>query len=229
MKVVSGCYLAMSLSFLLMATLSFAQQGATSAEPLSLRTVNVPTAKLRQQYRFQLEAAGGVGPLKWQLTSGALPPGMALGEDGLLSGIPTRPGEYSFVVTVTDAGKPPHQRNQELVLRVVTPLLVEWLRPPKVTGQKVEGAIKVSNETETDFDLTVIVLAVNEIGRATAIGYQRLTLKKETSEFEIPFGENLPFGAYGLNVDVVAEVPATNTIYRARLAPAEKIIVRQGP
>ena len=32
-----------------------------------------------------------------------------------------------------------------------------------------------------------------------------------------------------LNVDAVAEVPATNTIYRARLVPKEKLIVQQGP
>jgi hypothetical protein len=35
-------------------------------------------------------------------------------------------------------------------------------------------------------------LAVNDIGRATAIGYQHFGLKHETIDFEIPFGENLP-------------------------------------
>jgi len=73
------------------------------------------------------------------------------------------------------------------------------------------------------------MMAVNEIGRATAIGYQRLTLKKDTTSLEIPFGENLPQGSYELNVDAVAEVAATNSIYRARLVPKEKFQVQQEP
>jgi len=73
------------------------------------------------------------------------------------------------------------------------------------------------------------MLAVNEIGRATAVGYQHFTLKNNTADLEIPFGENLPRGSYDLNVDAVAEVPATNTIYRARLVPKEKLVVQQGP
>ena len=48
-------------------------------------------------------------------------------------------------------------------------------------------------------------------------------------EFEIPFGENLPFGTYDLNADAVAEVAATNTIYRSRLTTGEKLQVQQGP
>jgi hypothetical protein len=72
------------------------------------------------------------------------------------------------------------------------------------------------------------VLAVADNGRATAIGYQRLTLKKNTLEFEIPFGENLPQGTYQVNVDAVSEVAASNNIFRARLV-ANNISVQQGP
>jgi hypothetical protein len=174
-----------------------------------------------------LEAQGGISPLKWQVTSGSLPPGLALGEDGTLSGLPTQAGEFHFAVTVTDSGKPAYERSQDLVLRVVTPLLAEWSEYPKINGQRVEGAIKVSNGTDRDFDLTVIILAVNQIGRATAVGYQHVELKKETSELVLPFGENLPPGAYVVNVDVVAEVPTIDTIYRARLVTKEKLQVQQ--
>ena len=70
----------------------------------------------------------------------------------------------------------------------------------------------------------MIVLAVNEHGRATAIGYQHFPLKQNTIDFEIPFGENLTFGSYGVNVDVVGEVAATNSIFRARLATNVRIL-----
>jgi hypothetical protein len=152
-----------------------------------------------------------------------------LSEDGILSGVATEAGQFRFVVAVTDSGKPPHQRTQELSLDVVAPLVVQWSRYPKVTGQRVECAITLSNQTGQDFDLTMIALAVNEIGRATAVGYQHFILKKGTLDLEIPFGENLPHGAYTLNVDVVGEVEATNTIYRARLVTGENLQVQEGP
>jgi hypothetical protein len=213
--------------FLALCASSMGQQGGATGEPLVVQTTSLPTAYLRQQYRVQLKGQGGIMPLKWKLASGALPVGIELSEDGLLSGVPTEAGESHFVVTMTDSGKPAQQLNQELDLKVVAALLVQWSHPPKVTGARVDGSVKVSNQTGDDFDLTVIVVAVNEIGRATAIGYQHLVLKKGTSDLEIPFDENLPHGAYQLNVDAVGEVAKVNTIYRARLT--EKLQVQQGP
>jgi hypothetical protein len=208
---------------------SLGQSGAASGERIVVQTASLPKGFLRQQYRFRLEAAGGITPLTWAVTSGALPRGIALSEDGILSGVATEAGQFRFVVAVTDSGKPPHQRTQELSLDVVAPLVVQWSRYPKVTGQRVECAITLSNQTGQDFDLTMIALAVNEIGRATAVGYQHFILKKGTLDLEIPFGEHLPHGAYTLNVDVVGEVEATNTIYRARLVTSENLQVQEGP
>ena len=131
------------------------------------------------------------------------------------------------MVTVTDSGKPVAQQKQELTLDVVAPLVVEWSKKPKITGRRLDAAIRVSNQTGHDFDFTMVALAVDDTGRATAVGYQHFTLKKNTDEFEIPFGENLPRGIYDLNVDAVGEVAATNSIYRARLATGEKLQVVQ--
>jgi hypothetical protein len=216
-------------ALLCFATAALAQQGAATGPPLNIRTQTLPNARVRQSYQFELQAEGGILPLKWTLVSGDLPPGLKLGSDGILRGAPTNAGDFSFVVQVEDGGKPQSQRSQPLSLRVVTPLLVEWLRAPRVNGQRVDGAIKVTNSTEQDFDLTAVIVAVNDYGRATALGYQHLKLTHGTSEFEIPFGENLPFGAYDINVDVIGEVAADNTIYKVHLAPKEKIQVRQGP
>jgi len=206
-----------------------AQQGAATGEPLVIQTTSLPKAYLKQHYEIHLEAHGGITPLRWEITEGALPGGMALGHDGLLGGIPSETGEFKFTVTVTDGGRPAAQRNQQLVLTVAAPLFAQWGRYPKVKGQRLEGSIIVSNQTEQDFDLTVIMMAVNETGRATAIGYQRFTLKKDDTGKEIPFGENLPEGSYELDVDAVAEVAATNSIHRARLVPNERFQILQGP
>lgn len=213
----------------MLAVTAVAQQGAATGQPLAVRTLTLPTAKVRQPYTFALQADGGILPLKWTLASGDLPPGIQLFSDGVLRGSATAAGEFAFVVSVQDGGRPAAERNQPLTLKVVTPLVVEWSRPPRVNGQRVDGAIKVTNATDQDFDLTAIIVAVNEIGRATALGYQHFKLQRDTPEYEIGFGENLPFGAYDIHVDVVGEVPEDNVIYRARLAPKEKIRVTQGP
>jgi hypothetical protein len=221
---------ALLVAVLLGATaLSLAQQGAANGEPLVIRTTTLPKAYLRRQYEIHLEAGGGITPLRWEITEGAAPAGIVLAPNGVLSGVPTESGEFRFTATVTDSGKPAMQRKQPLVLTVVAPLMAQWGRYPKIAGRRLEGSIIVSNQTEQDFDLTVIMMAVNEIGRATAIGYQRLPLKKNAAPIEIPFGENLPQGSYELNVDAVAEVAATNSIYRTRLVPKERFQMMQGP
>ena len=51
---------------------------------------------------FQFTANGGVPPLAWS-ESGALPPGLTFGRDGLLSGTPTSAGSYSITLSVADS------------------------------------------------------------------------------------------------------------------------------
>lgn len=208
---------------------SMAQQGAATGEPVVLKTGSLPRGFLRQPYHFKLEAQGGITPIQWEVTAGTPPPGIDLAPDGTLSGAATEADTFHFIVTFTDSGKPVQQKKHEFSLEVVAPLLIEWSKKPKITGRRLEGSIKVSNQTGQDFDLTFVALAVDPTGRATAVGYQHFTLKNNTDDFEIPFGENLPFGAYELHADAIAEVAETNTIYRARLTTGEKLQVLLGP
>ncbi len=219
-----------ALALLLLSSfVSLAQQGGATGEPIVFQTSAIPKGFLRQPYRFRLEAQGGILPLRWEVTAGALPPGIDLAPDGTLSGAPTEVDSFRFVVTLSDGGKPVQERKKGFTFDVVAPLLVEWSRKPKITGRRIEGAIKISNQTEQDFDFTFIALAVDPNGRATAVGYQHFTLKKDTDEFEIPFAEDLSRGTYELSVDAVAEVADTNTIHHVRLATPEKLQVQQGP
>ena len=48
-------------------------------------------------------AAGGTQPYAFAVVSGALPPGFSLSGTGVLSGTPTAPGTYTFLVEATDA------------------------------------------------------------------------------------------------------------------------------
>lgn len=221
-KSVAGLLLILAPAF------SLSAQQDSDPNQLAIKTSFLPKAFPRQPYHLQLEVQGGTPPFAWKVTAGTPPTGISLGADGVLSGTPTVIGDFRFVATITDSGRPAHERNKEFLLQVVAPLSMAWGQPPKINGQRIEGTIKVTNQTETTFDLTAVILAVNEIGRATAIGYQRFPLKPNTLDFEIPFGENLPRGSYDVHADVVAEVAEVNNIYRARLV-AEKMQVQQGP
>jgi hypothetical protein len=53
-------------------------------------------------YSQQVNITGGTGPYTVVQSSGQLPPGLTLGPDGTLSGIPTAAGTYTFGVQVTD-------------------------------------------------------------------------------------------------------------------------------
>ncbi len=218
-KLLSACGLG-----LLLAIGAYGQSGQG---PLSIPLENLPAAALWQPYYFRLPASGGVGLAHWRLYGGALPPGLKLAEDGEISGIPLETGQFDFILQVTDSDSPPNQVRKKFTLSLEPPLAVEWSRTARVNGQRIDGSIKVSNHTGRDFDLTVVVLAVNEIGRATAIGYQHLPLKKNTRDLEIPFGDSLSTGNYQVNVDVVAEEPVSNRIFRSRLVTKQS--VTQGP
>ena len=113
---------------------------------------------------------------------------------------------------------------KKFILTVETPLAVEWDTKATVNGNRIDGSVKVSNQTGRDFDLTFIVLAVNDIGRATAIGYQHFHLKRETRDQQLPFGDTLSPGTYVVNVDVVGEEPISNQIFRARLVTGKESI-----
>jgi hypothetical protein len=220
---------AYGLGFLLLALAARAQSGAApGAGSLSIPVETLPTSAMWQQYTFRLPASGGAGLYHWHLNSGALPAGLKLGEDGELAGTPQESGEFEFGILLTDSDNPAKQLQKKFKLSLEAPLVVEWVHKANVNGQRIEGSIKVSNHTGRDFDLTMVVLAVNQIGRATAIGYQHCPLKMNTRDMEIPFGDTPSWGVYQVNVDVVAEEPVSNRILRARLV-VPKLAIIQGP
>jgi Putative Ig domain len=202
-------------------------------DQLTIVTKELPSASLWTAYRggihpvFKFEAKGGIEPYHWRVINGALPNGLKLDERGEITGAPLESGNFQFALDLRDSNNPPTEAQQRLTLVVETPFAVEWDRKAEVNGQRIEGAVKVSNRTGRDLDLTFVVLAVNNIGRATAIGYQHFALRRNTRDMSLPFGDNLPPGEYSLNIDAVGEEPVSNRIFRARLVT--KQAVSQGP
>jgi Putative Ig domain len=222
--------------FVLLASFSltcvaFAQGPAAGNSKLVIDESPLPPATPQHDYRFQFVAHGGIPPMKWEFLQGDMPTGIQLSADGVLSGTPKAVGEWQFTVSVTDTSKPPQTAAREIVLKIVEPLSLEWKNYPQVTGNQILGSVKVGNGTEDTFDFTLIVVAVNQTGKAFALGYQRFALKPRTSSFEIPFGQlqNLPQDQYTIHVDGVGEVEAKHSIYRRRLQTQSPLTIAVGP
>ncbi|HEX6804897.1 MAG TPA: putative Ig domain-containing protein [Terriglobales bacterium] len=216
------------LTFLVITAGLWAQQPAGT--PLTITTKELPPASLWSAYGpghgygFHLESEGGVGPHRWRIVSGALPQGMKLDEvSGILEGSPEETGQSEFTILLSDNIQ---SVKKQYTLKIETPLTVEWDQKSRVNGNRIDGSVKVSNQTGRDFDLTFIVLAVNDIGRATAIGYQHFPLQKNTRDLQLPFGDTLSSGDYNVHVDVVGEEPISNRIFRARLVSGKQSVAQ---
>jgi hypothetical protein len=77
--------------------------------------------------------------------------------------------------------------------------------------------VRVSNGSKDNYDVTVIVVAVNQFGKAFALRYEHLSLAPQTETPDLSFNSTLPLGSYTVHVDAVAEVPSKGEIYRQRL------------
>jgi large repetitive protein len=70
---------------------------------------NVPVGHVGEYYTHTFEGDGGCGPaLPYTFTvlSGALPPGLVLGDNGTVAGIPERGGSWSFWLELSDEDPP---------------------------------------------------------------------------------------------------------------------------
>ena len=205
------------------------RQGQSEPDLLMESDAQLPETYPHALYEFRLRARGGLPPLHWRVEKGTLPPGLKLEEDGFLHGSPERTGEFQFTVSVTDSGQPQQRVQKEFLHRVRAAMVLNWRKPAHVNGNRIEGSAEISNTTAEDVDLTFIVLAVAENGRAVAIGYQHFVLRRGTLAQELPFGETLPRGGYVVHVDAVGEVPPRNVIYRERIETPTRLQVALGP
>jgi hypothetical protein len=63
----------------------------------------LPDGVAGSPYNQTMTAGNGTAPYVFSVSSGNLPPGLALSSDGMLSGTPTNSGIFSFTILATDA------------------------------------------------------------------------------------------------------------------------------
>jgi hypothetical protein len=197
---------------------------------LAIEPTELPNTYPRGPYQVVFQGRGNYVPvLRWRVEIGALPPGIKLEENGVLHGQAERAGTFQFVVSVKDGGQPRQGVQKGFSIKVVEAITLAWKNPPHVVGGRIEGSVEVSNATGDDIDLTFDVKAVAENGRATEIGYQHFPLRRGTIGMALPFGENLPHGAYVIYANVNGEVPKRNAIYKEQLQTPAPLQVTVGP
>jgi Putative Ig domain len=206
--------------------------GAVAAQvpPLAIATDSLPALSAGVDFHILLRATGGVPPYVWSVASGDLPEGVTLDALGCLCGRPTKPGTFTFASKVEDSGHPAHAITRDFHGTVSASLLLEWLDPPKVHDNRIDGSVQVSNDTKDAFDLTVVIVAVAVADqRATAIGYEHFQLDPGATNVPINFGNTLPHGAYVIHADAIAEIPAKKNILRERLQTEAPLQIAAGP
>jgi len=103
----------------------------TPPPTLTITSTSLPTATTNIQYTAAIQTQGGVAPLTFSLVGGGnFPvPGLTLNPaTGVVSGVPTLAGPYSFQVKVTDSSLPapgqPFTATITLVVQAPPPLLI---------------------------------------------------------------------------------------------------------
>jgi uncharacterized repeat protein (TIGR03803 family) len=104
---------------------------------LTVTTTSLPIGTNGFAYNQTLTAFGGQKPYTWTNISGALPPGLALATNGVISGTPTNNGTFSFTAKVTDAAS--NSATQLLALTVIS-LPSVMLQPTNNTVAVVIGS-----------------------------------------------------------------------------------------
>jgi len=102
---------------------------------LTITSQNLPSGSAQVPYSQTLSATGGTAPYTWAVASGAPPPGLNLGANGVLSGMPSAAGTYNFAVRVTDHAN--LTANKSLTLSVSNPSIPMTINTSSLPGGTV--------------------------------------------------------------------------------------------
>ena len=197
---------------------SFAQAGRPSTPRFAILPPERPRCIEQQPCMIELRTTQGRSPIQWRVLRGTLPTGLGLDRNrGRITGTATIPGSSTVTIEANDSLGSSAQITITIV--VVSNLEISWRSAPSFSDENLTGALVVTNFSGNTVDLTVIVVAVNEINKAFALGYQKLPLAPGATTPSIPFGTQiqLPPGRYRVRADAVGEVAAKNLIYRSAL------------
>jgi putative Ig domain-containing protein len=192
-------------------------QTPPSGRPFQIVTSNLPPPEIGVEYKAEIRVVGGKPPYQWTILQQSLPRGLTLDSArGVIFGTSQSDAQFSVLVQVADSSEPPLTITKLIVSNPGPLLAIRWTDRPHISLDHMAGAVRVKNGSKDDVDLVVIVVAVNEYGKAFALRYERLTVPRGAETPDLKFDSSLPLGQYTLHADAVGEVAAKNAIYRDR-------------
>jgi hypothetical protein len=93
------------------------------SDPLTIQSASLLPAARGLSYSQSLTSANGTGNIVWSVSSGNLPPGLAISA-GAISGIATTDGNYSFVLKAADSGNPAQTATANESIQVGEPVKI---------------------------------------------------------------------------------------------------------
>ncbi|MBB4597821.1 putative Ig domain-containing protein [Xanthomonas arboricola] len=125
-----------------------------AAATLVLAQPTLPPAVRGSAYNQVLTASGGVAPYRYSIASGTLPAGLALANDGTLSGTPTTQGTSSFTIAVADAGNASATQAYSFTVSDAAPVAVA-----DVAATMSDAAVTVAVTANDTGNITAIAIA----------------------------------------------------------------------
>ena len=93
-------------------------------EPLQIQTTLDPDARRGLTEQQQMTSRGGTGNVTWLVTGGALPAGWTLTSSGVLNGVATTDGTYTFTIQAQDSGNPPQIAHADYTVLIADPVAI---------------------------------------------------------------------------------------------------------
>jgi hypothetical protein len=95
-------------------------------DPLTISPNSLGVGATRgASYQQQFTSQGGTGSVVWSVDTGALPAGWSLNTGtGLLSGIATTDGTYTFTIKATDSANPPQSARVQFTILIGEPVVI---------------------------------------------------------------------------------------------------------
>lgn len=193
--------------------------------PIDLLTRAPLTLSLGEPVARILFAAPRPSLTSFTLRSGKLPIGLQLTPGGLLYGTPSEVGTFRADIAAVDING--NARFSLSILVTSEALAIAWKEAAHVEGESIAGSVEITNRLSKPADITVIIVAVNEINKAFALGYQHYQVSPGSRPQLVRFGSQLPFGKYIVHADAIAEVPIPKTIYRSRIQTQNSLVITQ--
>jgi uncharacterized repeat protein (TIGR01451 family) len=131
---------------------------AGKCKQFTITSTVLDDAQFGTSFSQSLHAIFGSQPYNWQLTGGTLPEGVLLDSAGILSGVPTQAGEFTFTVMATDSESDTAYKQLTLNIFIGVPppeIRIYKMGTTAVPGREMDYYILVENVGSVTDTITV--------------------------------------------------------------------------